>query len=194
MVVSYSSGMWRVLGETLDLTLGQLLDQLGRHVGYASPCGRRIEEAAAKSSRYLKLPYTVKGNDVSFSGLLTAAKRLVDSGEPFEDVCFSVQETAFATAVEVTERALAFTGNKELMVVGGVAANKRLAEMLNVMAERHGAKTFVVPIRYSGDCGAQIAWTGLLAYRTGASVPIEKSVTRQSWRLDTVPLPWRSGA
>jgi N6-L-threonylcarbamoyladenine synthase len=194
MVISFSSGMWRVLGETLDLTLGQLLDQLGRHVGYASPCGRRIEEAASKSHRYLPLPYTVKGNDVSFSGLLTAAKRLVDEGEPFEDVCFSVQETAFATAVEVTERALAFTGNKELMVVGGVAANKRLAQMLGIMAERHSAKFNVVPIRYSGDCGAQIAWTGLLEFKAGVSVPVEKAGIRQSWRLDTVPLPWRKGA
>ncbi len=191
MVVSYSSGMWRILGETLDLTLGQLLDQLGRYVGYASPCGRRIEEAASGSRRYLRLPYTVKGNDVSFSGILTAAKRLIDSGEPFEDVCFSVQETAFATAVEVTERALAFTGNKELMVVGGVAANKRLAEMLGVMVARHSARFFVVPLRYSGDCGAQIAWTGLLAQRSGVSIPVEKGTVRQSWRLDTVELPWR---
>lgn len=192
MVVSYSSGMWRVLGETLDLTLGQLLDQLGRHVGFASPCGRRIEEAAQRSKRYLRLPYTVKGNDVSFSGILTAAKRMVDAGEPFEDVCFSVQETAFATAVEVTERALAFTGNEELMVVGGVAANKRLSEMLGTMVKRHSASFHVVPLRYSGDCGAQIAWTGLLAYRSGTTVPVGSSVIRQSWRLDTVPLPWRS--
>jgi N6-L-threonylcarbamoyladenine synthase len=194
MVVSCSSGMWRVLGETLDLTLGQLLDQLGRHVGYSSPCGRRIEEAASRSHRYLRLPYTVKGNDVSFSGLLTAAKRLVDTGEPFDDVCFSVQESAFATTVEVTERALAFTGSTEVMVVGGVAANKRLAEMLGVMVERHSARLSVVPIRYSGDCGAQIAWTGLLAYRSGITVPVAQSVIRQSWRLDTVPLPWRTDA
>lgn len=194
MVVSYSSGMWRVLGETLDLTLGQLLDQLGRHFGYASPCGRRIEEAAQRSHRYLRLPYTVKGNDVSFSGLLTAAKRMVDAGEPFEDVCFSVQETAFATAVEVTERALAFTGNDELMVVGGVAANKRLSEMLGTMVKRHSARFHVVPLKFSGDCGAQIAWTGLLAYRSGAEVPVRESVIRQSWRLDTVPLPWRGSA
>lgn len=193
MVVSYSAGMWRVLGETLDLTLGQLLDQLGRYVGYASPCGRRIEEAASKSHRYLKLPYTVKGNDVSFSGMLTAAKRLIDAGEHFENVCFSVQETAFATAVEVTERALAFTGNDELMVVGGVAANKRLSEMLSVMVTRHSARFFAVPLRYSGDCGAQIAWTGLLAHECGVSIPVEKSTVRQSWRLDTVPLPWRLG-
>ena len=194
MVVSYAAGMWRVLGETLDLTLGQLLDQLGRHVGFASPCGPRIEEAASRSRRYLKLPYTVKGNDVTFSGMLTAAKKLVDSGEPFDDVCFSVQETAFATAVEVTERALAFTGNKELMVVGGVAANRRLAQMLDIMASRHSAKFSVVPLRYSGDCGAQIAWTGLLAFRSGISVPVEKGLIRQSWRLDTVPLPWREAA
>lgn len=191
MVIACSSGMWRVLGETLDLTLGQLLDQFGRHYGYASPCGRRIEEAASRSNRYLKLPYTVKGNDVSFSGLLTAAKRLVDEGEPFEDVCFSVQESAFATTVEVTDRALAFTGSKEVMVVGGVAANKRLAEMLEIMVQRHGARLSVVPLRYSGDCGAQIAWTGLLAFRSGVTIPVESSVIRQSWRLDTVPLPWR---
>lgn len=191
MVVSYSSGMWRVLGETLDLTLGQLLDQLGRYVGFSSPCGRRIEEAASRSKRYLRLPYTVKGNDVSFSGMLTAAKRLIDAGEPFDDVCFSVQETAFATAVEVTERALAFTGNGELMVVGGVAANKRLSEMLGVMVRRHSASFHVVPLRYSGDCGAQIAWTGLLEFRSGTSVPVRESAIRQSWRLDTVPLPWR---
>lgn len=192
MVLSCSSGMWRVLGETLDLTLGQLLDQLGRHVGYASPCGGRIEEAASRSRTYLPLPYTVKGNDVSFSGLLTAAKRMVDAGEPFEDVCFSVQETAFATAVEVTERALAFTGNAEVMVVGGVAANRRLAQMLGIMVQRHSARLSVVPPRYSGDCGAQIAWTGVLAYRAGITVPPSEGVVKQSWRLDTVHLPWRS--
>jgi len=192
MVVAHSDGVWRVLGETLDLTLGQLLDQLGRHVGFASPCGRKIEEAAANSKRYLKLPYTVKGNDVSFSGVLTAAKKLIEGGASFEDVCYSVQETAFAITTEVTERALAFTGANELMVVGGVAANKRLAGMLEVMALRHGASVKVVPLAFSGDCGAQIAWTGLLAFRAGESVPrIADSVVRQSWRLDTVPTPWR---
>ncbi len=193
MVVAHSGGVWRVLGETLDLTLGQLLDQMGRYVGFASPCGRRIEEAAAKSSRYLRLPYTVKGNDVSFSGVLTAAKKLVDGGASFEDVCYSLQETAFAITTEVTERALAFTGSRELLVVGGVAANRRLAEMLEMMAKRHGASVKVVPPKFSGDCGAQIAWTGLLAFRSGEFLPrVADSVVRQSWRLDTVPTPWRS--
>jgi len=193
MVVAHSNGVWRVLGETLDLTLGQLLDQMGRYVGFASPCGRKIEEAAAKSTRYLKLPYTVQGNDVSFSGVLTAAKKLIEGGASFEDVCYSLQETAFAITTEVTERALAFTGARELLVVGGVAANRRLSEMLETMATRHKATVKVVPPRFSGDCGAQIAWTGLLAFRAGESLArVADSVVRQSWRLDTVRTPWRS--
>jgi N6-L-threonylcarbamoyladenine synthase len=191
MVVAHSGGRWRVLGETLDLTLGQLLDQFGRHAGLASPCGASIEASASKSQNYIRLPYSVKGNDVSLSGLLTACKTLVDRGTPFDDVCFSMQETSFAMATEVTERALAFTGKREVMVVGGVAANRRLSEMMGTMASRHSAQVELMPVEYSGDCGAQIAWTGLLAYNQGVAVPIEEGGVRQSWRLDTVDTPWR---
>jgi len=192
MVIAFSGDRWRVLGETLDLTLGQLLDQFGRHTGLSSPCGSSIEEAASRSSSYLRLPYSVKGNDVSFSGMLTEAKRLYDQGVPFEDACFSIQETAFAMIVEVAERVLAFTGKKEVMVVGGVAANRRLSQMMMTMAGRHAARFAVVPAKFSGDCGAQIAWTGYLEHSHGTSVPVSESVVRQSWRLDSVEIPWRS--
>ena len=47
-----------------------------------------------------------------------------------EDACYSLQETAFAMIAEATERALAFTRKNEIMIVGGVAANKRLSSML----------------------------------------------------------------
>jgi len=192
MVIAFSGGRWRVLGESLDLTLGQLLDQFGRHSGFASPCGAAIESAASKSATYHKLPYSVKGNDVSFSGLLTAAKKLVDSGRSLESVSFSIQETAFAMIAEVVERALAFTGKREILVVGGVAANQRLSEMMSLMASRHAASVSVTPVSYSGDCGAQIAWTGSLAYGKGIEVSVGKADIRQSWRLDTVDIPWRN--
>jgi N6-L-threonylcarbamoyladenine synthase len=192
MILAYSSKRWRVLGESLDLTLGQLLDQFGRHHGLASPCGMAIEEAAAASSNYLRLPYSVKGNDVSFSGLLTAAKLLMDGGSSFSDVSYSIQETAFAMVTEVTERALAFTGKREVMIVGGVAANKRLSGMMTDMAERHSAVVTMTPLEYSGDCGAQIAWTGWLAHTCGIQVSIPESKVLQSWRLDRVDIPWRS--
>jgi N6-L-threonylcarbamoyladenine synthase len=192
MVIAFSGSRWRVLGETLDLTLGQLLDQFGRHSGLASPCGAAIEVAASKSTAYHKLPYSVKGNDVSFSGLLTAAKNSVDSGQGFESVSFSIQETAFAMVAEVTERALAFTGKREVLVVGGVAANARLSEMMTKMAARHSAAVSLTPVAYSGDCGAQIAWTGLLAHNVGIQVPVMEAGVRQSWRLDSVDIPWRN--
>ena len=192
MVIAFSGKRWRVIGETLDLTLGQLLDQFGRHTGLSSPCGGAVEEAASKSTKYLKLPYSVKGNDVSFSGLLTASKTMLDGGDSFPNLCYSIQETAFAMVTEVTERALAFTGKKEVMIVGGVAANKRLAKMMGTMAKRHSARLRMTPLEYSGDCGAQIAWSGWLAHTAGISVPVEESSVRQSWRLDSVDIPWRS--
>jgi len=192
MILAYSARRWRVLGESLDLTLGQLLDQFGRHHGLSSPCGRAVEEAASKSGNYLRLPYTVKGNDVSFSGMLTASKLLLDRGGDFGDVSYSLQETAFAMVTEVTERALAFTGKTEVMIVGGVAANRRLSAMMTEMAARHSAGVTMAPLEYSGDCGAQIAWTGWLAHRSGIEVPLEDSKVIQSWRLDRVDIPWRS--
>jgi N6-L-threonylcarbamoyladenine synthase len=192
MILAYSAQRWRVLGESLDLTLGQLLDQFGRHYGLASPCGGAIEEAASKSANYLRLPYTVKGNDVSLSGMLTASKLLLDGGSSFEDVSYSLQETAFAMVTEVTERALAFTGKKEVMIVGGVAANRRLSGMMTEMARRHSAAVTMAPVAYSGDCGAQIAWTGWLAHRSGVEVDVNDSKVLQSWRLDRVDIPWRN--
>lgn len=191
MITAYNAGKWRAFGETLDITAGQLLDQLGRHAGYSSPAGAVIEKLASGSSRYLKLPYSVKGNDVSLSGILTASKRLLDQGEGIRDVCFSVQETAFAMLTEVTERAVAFLEKPEILLTGGVAANTRLTEMLKSMSEERRVTFRVIPRNYAGDCGAQIAWVGALAFRSGVQVPVGSSWVKQSWRFDGVEVPWR---
>jgi len=192
MTLAFSHGRWRVFGETLDITVGQLLDQFGRALGFASPCGSRIEQLAAESAgKYMQLPYIVKGNDVSFSGLLTAAIKIADKSET-ADACYSLQETAFAMLAEAVERALSFTGKKEMMIVGGVAANKRLAEMLESVCMRQSANLFVCPLKFAGDNGAQIAWTALREYEaTRNHVKVEESFVQQSWRLDTVDISWR---
>ncbi len=184
MLLAFTNMQWRVFGETLDITLGQLLDQFGRSVGFASPCGRDIEALASRASGYVQLPYSVKGNDVSFSGLLSATKAAARKNR--NDACFSLQETAFAMVGEAVERALSFTEKKELMVVGGVAANRRLSEMLQDVCRRHGSRLFVVPPKFSGDCGSQICWTGLLESQAGPGAPLEETFVTQSWRLDTV--------
>ena len=192
MIVSPAGGRWRIFGETLDLTIGQLIDQFGRSIGLSSPAGKSIEELAMKGKKYIELPYVVKGNDVSFSGMLTFLKKALKKGLEPEDLAFSLQETAFAMLVEVLERALAISRTKEVLVVGGVAANRRLSRMIEEMAKRHGAAIYVVPRRYSGDCGPQIAWPGLLYYKHGISTTPLHAFIRQSWRLDKVDVPWRS--
>jgi N6-L-threonylcarbamoyladenine synthase len=193
MTLAFSHGRWRVFGETLDITVGQLLDQFGRALGFASPCGNRIEELASQSAgKYMQLPYIIKGNDVSFSGLLTAAVKLASCKTELADTCYSLQETAFAMLAEAVERALSFTSKKEMMIVGGVAANKRLAQMLDNVCSRQDAKLFVCPIKFAGDNGAQIAWTALREYMaTKMNVQVEESTVQQSWRLDTVHVSWR---
>ena len=193
MTLAFSHGRWRVFGETLDITVGQLIDQFGRALGFASPCGNRIEELASQSAgKYMQLPYIIKGNDVSFSGLLTAAVKLASCKTELADTCYSLQETAFAMLAEAVERALSFTSKKEMMIVGGVAANKRLAQMLDSVCSRQDAKLFVCPIKFAGDNGAQIAWTALREYMaTKMNVQVEESTVQQSWRLDTVHVSWR---
>ncbi len=188
MLLAFLNKKWRVFGETLDITLGQLLDQFGRSIGFASPCGKKIEELAEKKSKYIPLPYSVKGNDVSFSGLLSATKDVVDEG--VEEACYSLQETAFAMICEATERALAFTKKKELMIVGGVAANKRLSNMLQSICKRQNCKFFVVPQKFAGDCGSQIAWQGLLEASVKKGASLENTFVKQSWRLDTVEVTY----
>jgi N6-L-threonylcarbamoyladenine synthase len=188
MILAFLDGKWRVFGETLDITLGQLLDQIGRFAGFASPCGQKIEELASKSCYYEPLPYVVKGNDVSFSGLLSATKRIFSKG--IETACFSLQETAFSMVGETVERALSFTGKKEFMVVGGVAANKRLSEILRSICKRHNCKFFVAPKEYAGDCGSQISWVGLLESSKKSGAKIEETFVQQSWRLDTVDISY----
>ena len=184
MLLAFLNKQWRVFGETLDITLGQLLDQFGRSIGFASPCGKNIEELASESSNYVTLPYSVKGNDVSFSGLLSATKPIAKKSK--SDACYSLQETAFAMISETVERALSFTRKKELMIVGGVAANKRLSEMLQDVCRRHGCKFYVVPLRYAGDCGSQICWTGMLESQVKKGSSLKDTFVTQSWRLDSV--------
>jgi N6-L-threonylcarbamoyladenine synthase len=194
MILVFNNSSWRVIGETLDITLGQLLDQFGRHLGLASPCGAEIEKLAHKSSKkYVVLPYTIKGNDVTFSGILSAAKRLISTKKyDVEDICYSIQQTAFAMITEAVERALSATEKKELLLVGGVSANKELSHMLNLACQRHKVRFNSCPISFAGDNGAQIAWTGILSYlKSKISVDVSDSFVNQSWRVDSVNVTWR---
>ena len=195
IVAAFDSGRYRVFGETLDIALGNCLDVFAREAGLRQregmPFGAIVEKLAIKGKKLISLPYTVKGMDTSFSGLLTAAVNLIKKGEyKLEDLCYSLQETAFSMVTEVTERALAHTEKKEVLLTGGVAANKKLQSMVEVIAEEHDAEFCVVPSQFAIDNGAMIAWTGVLAYKCGLVTSIEKSFVKLRWRLEEVEVPW----
>lgn len=180
-VISYEGGKFRILGETLDVGLGNALDKFGRDIGLGFPAGAKIEEMARRG-KYIVLPYTVKGMDVSFSGILTKVQNLYKKGASPEDLCFSFQETAFAMMAEVAERAMAHLDKQELLLVGGVAANKKFCEMLQIMCEERGAKFFKCPAQYCGDQGAMIAWEGLIRFKEKRFI----TDIDPYWRVDEV--------
>jgi N6-L-threonylcarbamoyladenine synthase/protein kinase Bud32 len=186
-VIGYLNGRYRIFGETLDIGIGNALDKFARSKGLPHP-GGPIIEAQAKLGQYIDLPYTVKGMDLAFSGLVSAAK---DTKASLPDVCFSLQETAFAMCVEVTERAMSLAGKDEVLLVGGVGANRRLQEMLRTMCEERGAQFYVPEQKYLGDNGAMIAYTGKLMLESGASLPIESSQIKPSFRSDEVDVTWK---
>jgi len=195
IVSAFDSGRYRVFGETLDVALGNCLDVFAREAGLrqrvGEPFGAVVEKLAANGKKLIHLPYTVKGMDMSFSGLLTAVINLLKKGEyKLEDLCYSLQETVFSMVTEVTERALAHTEKKEVLLTGGVAANKRLQSMIKAIAEEHDAEFSVMPKEFAVDNGAMIAWTGILAYKHGVVTPIEKSFVKLRWRLEEVEVPW----
>ena len=165
-VIGLAGGKFRVFGETLDVGLGNALDKFGRSIGLGFPAGPQIE-VLARDGSFVELPYVVKGMDTSFSGLVTKVGLLYRQGVSKESLCFSFQETAFAMVTEVAERALAHMQKNELVVIGGVAANKRLSQMLEMMCRDRGARCFVVPLKYAADNGVQIAYQGLLEYQAG---------------------------
>lgn len=188
-VIAYESGRYRIFGETLDIAVGNCLDHFGRETGLGHPGGPVIEKLAKKGS-YVDLPYVVKGMDFSFSGLLSAAIREVQKGTPMEDVCFSLQETAFSMLVEVTERALSHTQKDEVMLCGGVSANSRLREMLRTMSEEHGAKFYMPEMKLCGDNGVMIAWLGLLMCNEFGPMDLNDTRIIQKFRTDEVDIPW----
>ena len=167
-VIAYASGKYRVFGETLDIGVGNFIDNFARYLNLGFPGGPKIEELARKGKKLIELPYKVKGMDVALSGILTNLKQKIESKKyKIKDLAYSMQETVFAMLVETAERALAHVDKKELLLGGGVACNSRLVEMCKIMCKERGAKFFVPSKDLLTDNGSMIAYTGEILYKNG---------------------------
>jgi N6-L-threonylcarbamoyladenine synthase len=194
-VIAYSDGRYRIFGETLDIAVGNLLDRFARLIGLSndpSP-GYNIEILARKGGKnFIELPYSIKGMDVSFSGILSVLEDLVKSKRYTDiDLCYSLQETVFSMLLETAERAMSHVGSEEIMIVGGVGCNLRLQEMTLKMAEQRNAKLYATDDRYCIDNGLMIAYTGLEMFKSGQRMELAHSTVTQRFRTDEVKVTWR---
>jgi N6-L-threonylcarbamoyladenine synthase len=194
-VIAYASGKYRVFGETLDVGIGNFIDNFARYLGLGFPGGPEIEKLAKKSKKYIELPYSVKGMDISLSGILTNLKQKYESKKySKEALAYSMQETVFAMLVEVSERALAHTGKKELLLGGGVGCNKRLQEMCEIMCKERRAKFFIPESSLLVDNGAMIAYLGEIMFKKGIKFSgknLDKLDIKPRQRTDEVQVDWK---
>ncbi|NWH96845.1 OSGEP threonylcarbamoyltransferase, partial [Tichodroma muraria] len=117
-VIAYSRHRYRILGETLDVAVGNCIDRLARllQVSHA------LAAVPFQATPGLTPPLFPQIPNAPSPGYNAVTPKLLESGEATpEDLCFSLQETAFAMLAEVTERALALTRARHLLLVGGVA-------------------------------------------------------------------------
>jgi len=195
-IIGYASGKYRVFGETLDIGIGNFLDQLGRMLGLGFPAGPKIGILANKyrnsgTCEYIKLPYSIKGMDVGFGGILTYIKDTLLGIYPVEQICYCVEETVYSMLCEVAERALAHCNKNEIVLGGGVACAPRLQEMCKIMCEARGAKSYVLPNEYNVDNAAMISVTGMLMFKAGERTQVADAKIDAYLRTDDVAVTWR---
>jgi len=177
---------YRIFGESLSIAVGNAFDKFAREIGLGFPGGPKVEEMA-KNGKYVKLPYSVKGMDVDFSGIVSRAIQLYHQGYSKEDLCYSLQETCFAMLIEVAERALAHCEKNEVLLIGGVAASKRFSKMLSDMCIARDVKAYTVPLEYAGDQGAMIAYQGYLERNRKQ----KEFDFNPKWRIDDIETFWK---
>jgi len=200
-IIAFEGDKYRIFGESLDTGIGNFLDTFARDMELGFPGGPKIEKLALLSKNYIELPYSVKGMDVAFSGMLSNLKEKLTKKEKdkngneirkykMEDLAYSAQETAFAMLVEVAERAMAHCEKKELLLGGGVACNKRLQAMCKIMCDERRAKFYCPQNDVLIDNAVMIAWLGYLEYKSGIRMDIDTCPIDPYLRTDEVVVGW----
>ncbi|MFN9488591.1 MAG: tRNA (adenosine(37)-N6)-threonylcarbamoyltransferase complex transferase subunit TsaD [Betaproteobacteria bacterium] len=168
-------GDYELLGDTLDDAAGEAFDKSAQLLGLGYPGGPAVAAlaAAGKPGRCsLPRPMMRSGNlDFSFSGLktavLTAVRGGLDGEQARADLAAELQEAITEVLAAKALAALERTDLSQLVVAGGVGANRRLRERLDTAAAARGCRVFYPPFELCTDNGAMIAFAGLLSLQRG---------------------------
>jgi N6-L-threonylcarbamoyladenine synthase len=192
-------GRYKIVGETLDDAAGEAFDKVARLLGLPYPGGPELAALAERGdARRFALPRPLKnqGLDMSFSGLKTAARLVIDACRDASgslpdavraDVAASFQAAAVETLAGKCRQALEATGLTRLVVAGGVGANRALRASLAELGRQVGARVYYPKPALCTDNGAMIAYAGWCRRSAGAYEP--RIVARPRWPLDELAPP-----
>jgi len=150
------------LGGTTDLHAGQFIDRVGVALGLPFPCGPALQELAAGGRGELRAPSVVRGLDISFSGPESHVQRLIAKGENPVEIARAVERCIAATMEKLLRGAAGTTGIRDILLVGGVAANQYLRQHLRERLGHRavGVRLFFAEPRFSTDNAVGTALIG----------------------------------
>lgn len=166
---------YQQLGTTLDDAAGEAFDKTGILLGLGFPGGPQLERLARRGSAADLIKPAMRkrsGFDFSFSGLKSAARRLLDGGHGRADIAAAFQAAAITTIADRVKRALQHTKHQRLAIVGGVGRNAALRTALRQVAQAQQARLFHPPLRWCTDNAAMIAYAGMQRAETGYAVKV----------------------
>ncbi|VEG12101.1 tRNA (adenosine(37)-N6)-threonylcarbamoyltransferase complex transferase subunit TsaD [Moraxella cuniculi] len=170
-------GEYQLLGESIDDAVGECFDKVAKMLNLPYPGGPNVEKLAKTGNPLayqLPRPMLHKGLDFSFSGMKTAVHNLIKDtpnadSDPVvrADIAASFQYAVVDTLTQKCHKALKQTGLKQLVIAGGVSANRTLQKTLEQRVQDIGAKVYYAPVELCTDNGAMIAYAGFCRLKQG---------------------------
>lgn len=189
-------GQYKLLGETVDDAAGEAFDKTAKLLGLSYPGGPAISKLADKFSKVCKVnnftfprPMLHSGNlNFSFSGLKTAVLSLSNKHEITQEVqaeiAHAFQEAVVDVLTQKSMAALTQTGLNQLVVAGGVGANRQLRKNLSKYAKKIGVTVFYPDLEFCTDNGAMIALAGAMRLQKNSQSPTSSFTVRARWNLE----------
>lgn len=195
-IAALGVGNYKILGQTLDDAVGEAFDKVAKLLGLPYPGGPIIEQyAKLGDEKAYVLPFSMvtrEGCDMSFSGLKTAVRLLVEkqdhlSEQVVYDICASFQYTVGEILARRTINAIAIFSKlaegKSLVLAGGVAANMYLRKTLEEVVSKYNMHLVAPPINLCTDNAAMVAWAGHERLRLGLIDELD-SCPKARWSLE----------